>query len=149
MTKTETAWRGRLSSFVHSSFDIPWTFVIRASSFLYHDHARRLFGRKRDPFRDRLRRRDATSEPHRHFDVARVDVKRGQPVARRFLAISRRCYWAAGLQRAGVRIFRYHGGGGRSGGGPCASRRAISREANDGCQRHQQFEVLTANQREL
>src|SRR6266568_1913672 len=29
MTKTETAWRGRLWSFVHSSFDIPSTFVIR------------------------------------------------------------------------------------------------------------------------
>jgi hypothetical protein len=32
-----------------------------------------------------------TSQPHRYFDVARANVERGQPVARGFLAISRRC----------------------------------------------------------
>src|SRR4029077_18290171 len=47
------------------------------------------------------------------------------------------------LQRAGARLLRHHCGGGRSSGGTCASRRAISREANDGCRRHHKPEVLT------
>src|SRR5436305_6362507 len=110
MTKSETSWRADCLSFAYLSFLIPSTFVIRASSFLSHDHTRRLPHGERHPLRDRVRRSDAASQSHHPPHVICADVERGKSVTRYVFAIPRRSDRVAGLQRTSVCILYHYGG---------------------------------------
>src|SRR5947207_13478519 len=99
MTKSETSWRADCLSFAYLSFLIPSTFVIRASSFLSHDHTRRLPHGERHPLRDRVRRSAAASQSHHRPHVTSADVERGNPVTRSVFATPRRSARLPDLQR--------------------------------------------------